>query len=275
MDWPVLSALGVGFALGLKHALDADHLAAVAAMVGERRGSLFGSSMVGMIWGAGHAAALAGAGLLVVVLGVRIPEGLAAWMEFAVGAALALIGGRLLWMFRRGALLHTHPHAHGEREHFHPHVHVAGADPSRDPHDAQDAASEPFAGPSGPRRTSAPSFATASHHDLPRAARRLLAPAGAGRRPFLVGVLHGMAGSAALMLVVLATISGTAARLAYIALFAAGSVAGMIAMSTLVGLPFTLGGPHDGGTQRGLRLAAGAVSLGLGLALMWARVPVI
>lgn len=234
----VLSALGVGFALGLRHALDADHLAAVAVMVGERRRSPLGSSLVGLLWGAGHAAALSIVGLAVVVIGVRIPDRLASWMEAAVGVVLVALGGRLLLRHRAGAVLHAHPHAHGPREHFHPHIHEAGLDLSHD-----------------------------SHHALPPSARAVV-EAGPGRRPFLIGILHGMAGSAALMLFVLTSIQGVPARLAYVALFAAGSVLGMAAMSVLVGLPFLIGGPIDGRAQRSLRLAAGSISLALGVIML-------
>jgi high-affinity nickel-transport protein len=239
MDWPVVSALGVGFALGLKHALDADHLAAVAVMVGDRRRSLLAASMVGVIWGAGHAAALTAAGVAVVLLGVRIPADLAAATEFIVGVMLAFLGGRLLRTLGRGAVLHAHPHAHGDREHFHPHVHPRGVEAGHE-----------------------------THHPLPAVSRARPQPAAAGR-PFFVGLLHGMAGSAALMLLILTTIPTDAARLAYVLLFAFGSIAGMACMSALVGLPFALGGPFDGRAQRMLRLAAGTLSFALGLSMMW------
>jgi hypothetical protein len=77
-----------------------------------------------------------------------------------------------------------------------------------------------------------------------------------------------MAGSAGLMLFVLTSIQGVPARLAYVALFAAGSVLGMAAMSVLVGLPFLIGGPIDGRAQRSLRLAAGSISLAIGVVML-------
>lgn len=239
MDGTTVSALGVGFTLGLKHALDADHLAAVAVIVGDRRRSLLEASLVGVTWGAGHAAALTSVGLAVVLLGVRMPAGLAAATELAVGAMLAVLGGRLLWTFRRGAVLHAHPHTHGDHEHLHPHVHPAGIDPGH-----------------------------LTHHRLPAGVGQISVHPGSRLRPFLVGLLHGMAGSAAVMLLILTTIPAASARLAYVLLFALGSIAGMGCMSTLVGLPFTLGGRQNGRTQRGLRLAAGTISLALGLGIM-------
>lgn len=237
-----LTALALGFVLGLKHALDADHLAAVAVMVGERRQGLRGSTSVGLAWGLGHAAALTAVCLAVIGLGLRLPEHLALWAEFLVGTVLALLGARMLWRCRKGAILHAHAHEHGGKQHFHPHVHPEGVDPGH-----------------------------ASHHQLPAPAREMAA---VGRRaPFLVGLLHGMAGSAALTVILLTTIPGTAARLGYLVLFGLGSVLGMIMMSALVGLPFASGRWSGTRPQRALRILAGSVSLGLGVLLMAGLVP--
>ncbi|MBI3450831.1 MAG: urease accessory protein [Acidobacteria bacterium] len=238
MDTTILSALGVGFSLGLKHALDADHLAAVATMIGDRRRTVLGASLVGVRWGVGHAVALTAAGLLVVFTGLQIPPGVAATLEGVVGAVLIILGARLLWGFRRGAVLHSHSHAHGGGEHLHPHVHRPGTD-----------------------------AAHATHHGLPAGARLIASRPGSSLRPFLVGLLHGMAGSAALMLFIIATIPTAGARLTYIVVFAIGSTLGMASMSALVGLPFALGGATAGRMQATLRVAAGLVSVGIGLAM--------
>jgi high-affinity nickel-transport protein len=232
-----MSALGVGFALGLKHALEADHLAAVAVIVGEKRRGIRGSTSIGLSWGMGHAAALTTVSLAVILLGLRIPGSLALWMEFLVGVALALLGARMLWRCRGGAVLHAHAHDHGPRSHFHPHVHSPGVDPEH-----------------------------ASHHALPAPARELAAAA--GRAPFLVGLLHGMAGSAALTVILLTTIPATPARVGYLAMFGLGSILGMTMMSVLVGLPFASGRLSGPRPQWVLRILAGSVSLGLGLLFM-------
>jgi len=238
------TALGIGFALGLKHALDADHLAAVAVMVGDRRRSVMGASLVGVMWGAGHAASLSAVGLAVIVLGIQIPVRLASGMEVAAGVMLAFLGGRLLWSFRKGAVLHTHAHAHGSGEHRHPHVHPGGI-----------GAEHPM------------------HHALPAGAARIASGSPSMARPFAVGLVHGLAGSAALMLLVLAAIPDVFSRFVYVLLFAAGTIAGMGLMSALVGLPFLLGGGREGRVQGVLRMAAGAFSLLLGLAMVWGFSP--
>jgi high-affinity nickel permease len=244
MDLTLMTALAIGFALGLKHALDADHLAAVAVMVNERKSSLAATSMIGFAWGAGHASSILIVSLAVVVFGMTLPAGLAHWTEFAVGIVLAGMGLRLLIHYRGGAVLHAHTHVHGKREHFHPHVHE-----------------------------SEPEAAHSTHHELPAAARKFATASERGRRPFLIGMLHGLAGSAALMILVLTTIQGSLAQLTYMALFAAGSILGMMAMSVLVGLPLSYAKDSGLRHQRLLRVAAGLISFLVGLSVMAAIAP--
>jgi hypothetical protein len=222
-----LALVGLGLLLGLRHALDVDHLAAVWAIVSER-GRAPGSWLVGALWGLGHTAALLGAGVAVVGLGAEIPPGLARALELAVALMLVGLGLRLLRTLRAGGRLHHHVHAHGGRLHAHPHLHRAGMP----------------AGPSG-------------HH-----------PVGAAGKPFLVGLVHGLAGSAGLMLAVLATIADRALALLYVGAFGCGSIGGMVAMSALLGAPIALVG-RLGRAEGVLRALAGAGSVGVGLALAW------
>ena len=161
-----LSVLGAGFVLGLKHALDADHLAAMSTMV-NRRNAIFGPPIIGAIWGLGHTTSLFIAGLIVVFLDISIPEKLALALEFGVAIMLIGLGLNLLRKVLFGGKLHAHEHAHGDHEHTHPHIHSIDTE------------------------------AVGTHHQL------LF-----DRRPYLIGLVHGMAGSAALMLLVLSTIDG-------------------------------------------------------------------
>ncbi|MBI4516249.1 MAG: hypothetical protein HY699_10600 [Deltaproteobacteria bacterium] len=101
------SILALGFTLGLKHALDADHLAAVTAIASERKGVLR-ASLVGALWGAGHTVALLAAGVAVIVLHLEISARVAAGLEFAVAlavrtlAALFTLGLGLLMAYELG-----------------------------------------------------------------------------------------------------------------------------------------------------------------------------
>ncbi|MBI4551518.1 MAG: sulfite exporter TauE/SafE family protein [Candidatus Latescibacteria bacterium] len=222
------STLGLGFVLGLKHALDADHLVAVTTIVSERKG-VFGSSLVGALWGLGHTAALLVVGLVVVALNLRIPDRLALALEFAVAVMLVVLGVDLIRKLIRGATLHVHSHEHGAHWHVHPHLHEGTA--GTDAH---------------------------SHH-----------PVRLGTKPFFIGMVHGLAGSAALMLLVLVTIPSRTLALIYIGVFGIGSIGGMLVMSTLVGLPFAMTAQRFSRLNMTVRALAGVFSVGFGLFLAW------
>jgi ABC-type nickel/cobalt efflux system permease component RcnA len=226
MDASVIPALGLGLLLGLIHALDADHLAAVGTLVGESRG-LRRSSLLGASWGIGHAVSLLVAGLLVLGLRCTIPPRLSAAAEFAVGLMLVGLGARAIWRVLREKRLHWHVEERDGATHVHLHAHRI---------------------PAGAPHTHA--------HPFPLE-----------RRSFLVGCLHGLAGSGPLTLLVLSTLTSPLAGLAYLGLFGLGSAAGMTLLSGLLSLPVSYA-LHRGATfARQVRIAAGAISLVLGLAL--------
>src|SRR3989304_6301911 len=116
------TVLGLGFFLGLKHALDVDHLVAVSTIVSERKG-FWRSSAVGAFWGLGHTASLLAVGLLVIAFHFQIPPKAALGMEFAVAVMLVALGANVLWKIFRGATFHLHAHQHSGRLHVHPHLH--------------------------------------------------------------------------------------------------------------------------------------------------------
>jgi len=225
LAWVALGSLptGVvllqGFVLGLRHALDADHLAAVSTIVGERQ-SWLSSSLVGGLWGIGHTLSLLVAGAAVIFLRVRISERWERTLEFGVGLMLVGLGARALVALLRGRRMH-------QRGHLHPHIHQAGA-PS----------------PSG---------------------------LGVGKRPLLIGMVHGLAGSAALLLLVLGSISSPAVGLIYIAIFGLGSVGGMMLMSSLIGLPFHLTASRFRNLHLAARTLAGLFSLTCGLLIIYEK----
>lgn len=125
MDATVTAALSLGFVLGLRHALDPDHVVAVSTIVSEHN-SLVRSSMVGTFWGLGHSASLFAVGLAIIMLRVSIPEHILPWMEAPVAVMLILLGiSAMRRAFReRGLQIHTHVHDHGDQPHAHVHVHV-------------------------------------------------------------------------------------------------------------------------------------------------------
>jgi sulfite exporter TauE/SafE len=224
-----LAILGFGFVLGLKHATEADHLAAVSTIVTERK-SLFSSAIIGGVWGLGHTISLFVAGVFVLLLDFQISPQTERLLEFGVGVMLVLLGLNVLRKLLQGARLHFHAHEHGERVHVHPHMHDRAKD---EPH---------------------------THHGFSFSPRALL-----------VGMIHGLAGSAALMLLIIPTIESRAIGLLYILVFGVGSIGGMMLMSFLVGLPFTLTASRFNRFNYALQSLAGLVSVGLGLYIVYEK----
>ncbi len=217
-DLSTISILLVGFALGLQHAIEADHLAAVSTIVSEKK-SLLTASIVGGFWGLGHTIALFAAGATVIFLKVQISETAEARLEAVVGVMLVLLGLNALRKLFSAEKVHIHKHEHDGREHVHIHTHD--------------------------------SVPEASHHRF-------------SPRSILIGMVHGLAGSAALMLLILPVIPSPAIALLYILIFGVGSIGGMMAMSFLIGLPFHFTAGRFNFLNGSIRLAAGLFSLGLG-----------
>jgi sulfite exporter TauE/SafE len=224
----IVSLLTFGFVLGLKHAVDADHLAAVSTMACERR-SLISSSLIGVLWGLGHTISLMAAGIVVIFLHFQISKHVEQALEFCVGIMLVLLGVNTLRKLARGGQLHVHMHEHGGHLHAHPHIH------EHSEHEEQH-----------------------THHGL-----RF------GTRPLLVGIVHGLAGSAAITLLVLTTISSQAIGLLYIAIFGIGSIGGMMLMSTLFALPTRFTAARFTRANFVLRCLAGVFSLSFGLFMVY------
>ena len=224
----LLTVLGLGFALGLRHALEPDHVVAVSTIVGECK-SVRKSSLVGTFWGLGHMASLLFVSVVVLILRLSIPERVALWMEFAVAVMLVALGVNAVRRSMRGWKMHIHMHTHDGQRHIHVHLHRPG-----DEH---------------------------THYH-----RHLL---GFRTRPFFIGMVHGMAGSAALMILVLATIPSVIGALVYIGVFGLGSIGGMLIMSSLMSLPFALTRKRFGMLSEALQLMVGLSGFAFGLFLLW------
>jgi ABC-type nickel/cobalt efflux system permease component RcnA len=225
--FPVWATLALGFVLGLRHALDADHVAAVATFSTEER-NLWRSSLIGAYWGAGHTAALLVFGAAIVALKVVVSERLSQFLEFAVGCMLIVLGANVLRKLARGSAIHVHTHEHDGTRHSHLHVHLGdGAHQHR--------------------------------HHVVRVAGR----------PFVVGVVHGLAGTAAVLLLVVGAIPSALLAMGTIVIFGAGTIGGMMAMSVLMSVPLAYAAGRVKTAERVLRFAAGAFSVAFGAFLAW------
>jgi high-affinity nickel permease len=232
MHQPILATLAFGFVLGLKHATEADHLAAVSAIVTERR-SILQSASVGALWGIGHTMSLVFGGLLVIAFGVAIPEGLANCLELIVALMIIFLGTRLLYvLLRTQPTVHVHEHTHDGKSHRHLHFHDQ------------------------------------KHGHAVSLTHEGLHAGLSGWRPLLVGIVHGLAGSAALTLLVLSEVvrNGTVMLgLIYLIVFGFGSVGGMLLMSSLIGLPISLGFRFFRRLLFPMRILAGVLSTTFGI----------
>lgn len=233
----MLGLLSLGFLMGMAHALEADHLAAMAAMSADRSGGRRRMALRGAFWGSGHTITLFALGALVLIFGYALTEARAARLEFAVGVMLVLLGANLLWRLARRRV-HFHAHSHGGgRMHLHAHSH---------------------AGETGPH--------AASTHDHAH-------PQGLPWRALLVGLMHGAAGSAGLLTLAVATTQSPLVALSYILIFGIGSVAGMATLSFAVAWPLSAIERTARVLHVGVAILAAIVAIGLGVDAMAANAP--
>jgi high-affinity nickel permease len=217
--------LALGFLLGMQHALEADHVAAVSS-IAARRSDVADIVKHGLTWGLGHTLTLfafAGAAL---GLGQAIPDHLAGPIETAVGIMLVGLGAHVLWRLWRDRV-HFHKHSHGDgKVHLHAHSHAGE---------------------------------TVAHNRAPHAHGH-----GFRWRTLMVGLMHGMAGSAALLLLTVSQATSVAVGLSYVALFGIGSMFGMGVLSTVIAVPLALSARWLTWANSGLQGAVGVITIAVG-----------
>jgi hypothetical protein len=258
----LLSIVALGFFLGMRHATDADHVIAVSAIVSCYR-SVRHAVAIGALWGVGHTLTILLIGGGIILFGWVIPARVGLSMELSVGLMLILLGvlnltGILQWITNnfshahylhgvRGdhdhgdaAIPHSNAHTHGDYVHTHPHAHdseIHGHDATHTPLNWLD---------------------------------RHIARLGLYNivRPLVVGLVHGLAGSAAVALLVLTTIRNPKWAFAYLLLFGTGTIAGMMLITGAMGVPFAYA-ENRSRLRHGLRVASGLISLGFGLFIVY------
>ena len=233
----ILAVLAFGFLLGLKHATDADHVVAVANIVRKER-NIWQSIWLGASWGAGHSVPLLILGAVVLIIkdvALQRYETVAPYLELGVGIMLIYLGISAAWNVLRGKL-HIHQHDHGAG----PHVHVHASHQSSESH----------------RR------ATILHNSFFFLGKPVFRA-----KSFAIGIVHGLAGSAAVMVALLPTIDSTWTGLSYIALFSIGTMLSMAALTILLALPFKFSTARQT-LNRAITLTAGALSIAVGTTLI-------
>jgi ABC-type nickel/cobalt efflux system permease component RcnA len=245
-----LSIIAVGFFLGMRHATDPDHVVAVTTIVSRQR-NLLKAALTGIFWGIGHTITIFVVGSAIILFDVVIPARIGLSMELSVGLMLIVLGAMNIVSFMRttravapadeeSRVVHSHPHVHGDYVHSHVHGHA----PEAHAHSHQTPLTwlDPIFGRIG------------LYQQL---------------RPLVVGIVHGLAGSAAIALLILTTIRNPHWAIVYLLVFGAGTVGGMMLITMSIASAFNFFGRRHENFSHWLGLASGLVSLAFGLFLAY------
>jgi hypothetical protein len=243
-----LTILAIGFLLGMRHATDPDHVIAVSTIVSRER-SILKAGSIGILWGVGHTLTILGVGAGIILFDLAIPARVGLTMELSVGLMLVLLGvlnltGALTWIGEKFAPAHppvtgqhAHLHQHDAKLHVHWHSHAPSCE-----HHGQSL--------TPPRWLDRKFGGLGLFHSL---------------RPLLIGIVHGLAGSAAVALLVLSTIRDPRWAVLYLLIFGVGTIAGMMLITAVIALPFSFAGYRFGWLNKSLVTGSGLLSLGFGL----------
>ncbi|WP_066254087.1 sulfite exporter TauE/SafE family protein [Neobacillus drentensis] len=194
MEIGFLSILALGFVLGIKHAIEPDHVIAVSTIASQSK-KLLRSSLAGVFWGIGHTATLFIIGIILILMKGEIPEKWAMSLEFLVGIMLVYLGTTTILSFKN---IHVHQHEHDEEEHKHVHSHLHSG---KHEHKHQ-------------------------HKNV------------SYLKSLVIGLVHGLAGSGAMVLLTMSTVKSVWEAAVYILIFGVGTIIGMLFFTTIIGIPF-------------------------------------
>jgi hypothetical protein len=263
MNFETTAPLGIallGLLMGMRHATDPDHVIAVTTIVSRER-RLTTATRVGIVWGLGHTLTVLAVGAAIIIFKIAIPIRLGLAMEFAVAIVLILLGvgafaSLVQLVVRRIAgapgavdqplVVHSHAHGHGFGPHRHPYVHFDSDE-----------------------RHGSEQVAVNHEHGLPGGALSSFAMRRPLLRSFGVGLVHGLAGSAAIALLVLSAIPQPLWATLYLAIFCLGTIVGMGLITTAIATPFAVAAQRMSWMHRGLVTGSGLLSFGFGLFLAY------
>ncbi|MCM3727430.1 sulfite exporter TauE/SafE family protein [Neobacillus cucumis] len=224
MEIGFLSVLALGFVLGIKHAIEPDHVIAVSTIASQSK-KLFKSTLAGVFWGIGHTATLFIIGIILILMKGEIPEKWAMSLEFLVGIMLVYLGLTTVLSFRN---IHIHQHEHDGDEHKHLHSHS---------HNGQH-----------------------QHNHQHQNVSYL--------KSLFIGLVHGLAGSGAMVLLTMSTVKSVWEAAVYILIFGVGTILGMLFFTTIIGIPFVFSAKKRVLNQTLTRLT-GVISIAFGMYYMY------
>ncbi len=229
----VTTIMLLGFVIGMRHALDADHVAAVASLVVTTK-SRANKIRQGIVWGLGHTITLFAVGAFVVIADSAVSPTIASYLEACVGFMLVVLGLDVARKMIRSRV-HFHVHSHDDGvQHFHAHSHQGDAQSRDDREDHQHDHSSAF-----------PS------------------------RALLIGLMHGLAGSAALIILALDRSQSIWQGLAYMLVFGLGSIVGMAVLSAAIAIPLSRTGTRVAWFHQTSQLAVSVINIALGAVLIF------
>jgi ABC-type nickel/cobalt efflux system permease component RcnA len=228
----LLALAGLGLLLGFRHAFEPDHLAAVSTLA-TRQGRVLDACRLGLAWALGHTASVGVVVGAIVLFGLHLPDRLWPAADFLVALLLIALGGSVILRYARG------------RWHLHAHSHDAG-----------------LAGPAHPE---GPHFHLHSHAQ--GAAHAHGHVPGDARRSLGFGLLHGLAGSAAILVLLVAAAPTRTAQLAYFVAFACGTMIGMLLVSSSLAGLVRLASGRGAAWARVLHVGSAVASVAVGLVL--------
>jgi ABC-type nickel/cobalt efflux system permease component RcnA len=223
MEASLLSILALGFVLGIKHAIEPDHVIAVSTIASQSK-KLLRSSLAGVFWGIGHTATLFIIGVILILMKGEIPEKWAMSLEFLVGIMLVYLGITTILSFKN---VHVHEHEHDGEKHKHFHSHTHSGEHEHKPHQHVSYLKSVF-----------------------------------------IGLIHGLAGSGAMVVLTMSTVKSTWEGASYILIFGAGTVIGMLFFTTIIGIPFVLSAKNFS-LNKTLSQITGAISTAFGIYYMY------
>jgi ABC-type nickel/cobalt efflux system permease component RcnA len=243
----LLTVISVGFLLGMRHATDPDHVIAVTTIVSRQR-SIRHAGLIGILWGVGHTITILFVGAAIIVFNLAIPPRVGLTMELAVGLMLIFLGvlnltGVTQWITNRFMPAHSHHgvvHSHEHTHNQNAHAHLHGHNPEIHLHLEQK-----------PEGKFQKALARVGLYQL--------------LRPLAIGLVHGLAGSAAVALLVLATIHDPRWAVVYLLVFGVGTIAGMMLITMVIAAPFAFTGKRFANLNRGFAVASGLISVAFGL----------
>lgn len=254
------AVLALGFFLGMRHATDADHVVAISTIVARQR-SLRGALPIGVLWGLGHTFTILLVGGAILLFGVVIPPRLGLGMEFSVALMLIVLGALNV----RGVIREARSLA---QQHAAPLEAVDGVE-------GVVAVAASAQGPSLLLLQGSHAHAHAHGHGHIHAHGHGLShtqgesAVRGSLRPLFIGIVHGMAGSAAVALLVLGAINDSMLGLVYLLVFGVGTIAGMVLITCAVAVPLAVAAPRFASFQRVLAVTTGLASVVLGAMLVY------